>query len=243
MARSPRTTAACRPAGGSGWRPGCAPAGRLYPTSRDELVECAALLRGTRSGRLDAVQIPDCTLDILAQQVVAECAAAEWAEDDLLALARRAAPFAGLSAGDFDEVTELLSDGIRTGRGRRAAYLHRDRVTGRLAGRRGARIAALTSGGAIPELGDYRVLAEPDGISVGTVNEEWAIESMPGDVFLLGTTSWRIRRVEPGVSSGLAWRGPRPHGGAVGRGLRHQEGGGRAAAVGPDGRRGALAEG
>ena len=178
---------------------GGTPAGRLYPTSRDELVECAALLRGTRSGRLDAVQIPDCPLDILAQQVVAECAAAEWAEDDLLALARRAAPFAGLSAGDFDEVTELLSDGIRTGRGRRAAYLHRDRVTGRLAGRRGARIAALTSGGAIPELGDYRVLAEPDGISVGTVNEEWAIESMPGDVFLLGTTSWRIRRVEPGV--------------------------------------------
>src|SRR6266487_3031087 len=178
---------------------GGTPAGRVYPTSRDELVECAALLRGTRSGRLDAVQIPDCPLDILAQQVVAECAAAEWAEDDLLALARRAAPFAGLSAGDFDEVTELLSDGIRTGRGRRAAYLHRDRVTGRLAGRRGARIAALTSGGAIPELGDYRVLAEPDGISVGTVNEEWAIESMPGDVFLLGTTSWRIRRVEPGI--------------------------------------------
>ncbi len=178
---------------------GGTPAGRLYPTSRDELVECAALLRGTRSGRLDALQIPDCPLDILAQQVVAECAAADWAEHDLLALARQAAPFAGLSAGDFDEVTELLSDGIRTGRGRRAAYLHRDRVTGRLAGRRGARIAALTSGGAIPELGDFRVLAEPDGMLVGTVNEEWAIESMPGDVFLLGTTSWRIRRVEPGV--------------------------------------------
>jgi ATP-dependent Lhr-like helicase len=175
------------------------PAGRLYPTSRDELVECAALLRGTRSGRLDALQVPDCPLDILAQQVVAECAAEDWAEDDLLALARRAAPFADLSAADFDDVAELVSDGIRTGRGRRAAYLHRDRVTGRLAGRRGARLAALTSGGAIPELGDYRVLAEPDGALVGTVNEDWAIESMAGDVFLLGTTSWRIRRVEPGV--------------------------------------------
>ncbi|MCW2909001.1 MAG: associated domain protein [Actinomycetia bacterium] len=175
------------------------PAGRLYPTTRDELVESAALLHGVRSGRLDALQVPDCPLDILAQQIVAECAAEDWAEDDLLALVRRAAPFAGLSAEDFGDVAELLSEGIRTGRGRRAAYLHRDRVTGRLAARRGARLAALTSGGAIPEQGDYRVLAEPDGALVGTVNEDWAIESMAGDVFLLGTTSWRIRRVEPGV--------------------------------------------
>jgi ATP-dependent Lhr-like helicase len=175
------------------------PAGRLYPTTRDELVESAALLRGARSGRLDAVVVPACPLDILAQQVIAECAAQDWAEDDLLALVRRAAPFAGLSTEDFGEVAEMVSEGIQTGRGRRAAYLHRDRVTGRLAGRRGARLAALTSGGAIPELGDYRVLAEPDGALVGTVNEDWAIESMAGDVFLLGTTSWRIRRVEPGV--------------------------------------------
>ncbi len=175
------------------------PAGRLYPTSRDELVECAALLRGVRQGRLDALIVPDGPLDILAQQTVAECAAADWAEADLLALVRRAAPFEGLSREDFEQVAELVSEGIRTGRGRRAAYLHRDQVTGRLRGRRGARIAALTSGGAIPELGDYRVLAEPDGTLVGTVNEDWAIESMAGDVFLLGTHSWRIRRVEPGV--------------------------------------------
>jgi len=175
------------------------PSGRLYPTSRDELVECAALLRGTRSGRLDVLHVPDGPLDILAQQTVAECAAAEWPEDDLLALVRRAAPFEGLSREDFEQVAELVSEGIRTGRGRRAAYLHRDQVSGRLRGRRGARIAALTSGGAIPELGDYRVLAEPDGTLVGTVNEDWAIESMAGDVFLLGTHSWRIRRVEPGV--------------------------------------------
>src|SRR6516164_786857 len=175
------------------------PAGRLYPTSRDELVECAALLRGTRTGRLDVLHVPDGPLDILAQQTVAECAAADWPEDDLLALVRRAAPFEGLSREDFDQVAELVSEGIRTGRGRRAAYLHRDQVSRRLRGRRGARIAALTSGGAIPELGDYRVLAEPDGTLVGTVNEDWAIESMAGDVFLLGTHSWRIRRVEPGV--------------------------------------------
>ncbi len=175
------------------------PRGVLYPTSRDELVECAALLRGTRSGRLDAIVQPVAPLDIVAQQIVAECAAEEWSEDELFDLLRRAAPFAGLSRKDFDDVVELVSEGITTGRGRRAAYLHRDRVNGRLRGRRGARLAALTSGGAIPELGDYRVVAEPDDTFVGTVNEDWAIESMAGDVFLLGTTSWRIRRVEPGT--------------------------------------------
>jgi ATP-dependent Lhr-like helicase len=175
------------------------PRGALFPTSRDELVECAALLRGVRAGRLDALHPPVAPLDILAQQVVAECAAEEWGEDDLYALARGAAPFSTLSRTDFDEVVELVSEGIRTGRGRRAAYLHRDGVNGRLRGRRGARLAALTSGGAIPELGDYRVVAEPDDTFVGTVNEDWAIESMAGDVFLLGTTSWRIRRVEPGT--------------------------------------------
>jgi ATP-dependent Lhr-like helicase len=175
------------------------PSGRLFPTSRDELVECAALLRGVQSGRLDALHPPAAPLDILAQQIVAECAAEEWPEDGLFELARRAAPFSAISRSDFDEVVALVSEGIRTGRGRRAAYLHRDRVNGRIRGRRGARLAALTSGGAIPELGDYRVVAEPDETFVGTVNEDWAIESMAGDVFLLGTTSWRIRRVEPGT--------------------------------------------
>jgi len=175
------------------------PRGVLYPTSRDELVECAALLRGVRAGRLDAIVQPVAPLDILAQQIVAECAAEDWSEDDLFTLVGRAAPFAGVSRKDFDDVVELVSEGTRTGRGRRAAYLHRDRVNGRLRGRRGARLAALTSGGAIPETGDYRVVAEPDETFVGTVNEDWAIESMAGDVFLLGTTSWRIRRVEPGT--------------------------------------------
>src|SRR6266511_840067 len=175
------------------------PRGVLYPTSRDELVECAALLRGTRAGRLDAIVQPVAPLDIVAQQIVAESAAEEWSEDELFDLFRGAAPFERLSRQDFDEVVELVSEGITTGRGRRAAYLLRDRVNGRVKGRRGARLAALTSGGAIPELGDYRVVAEPDDIFVGTVNEDWAIESMAGDVFLLGTTSWRIRRVEPGT--------------------------------------------
>jgi ATP-dependent Lhr-like helicase len=175
------------------------PRGVLYPTSRDELVECAALLRGARAGRLDAIVQPVAPLDIVAQQVVAECAAEEWSEGELFDLFRRAAPFERLSRQDFDDVVEMVSEGITTGRGRRAAYLHRDRVNGRLKGRRGARLAALTSGGAIPELGDYRVVAQPDDVFVGTVNEDWAIESMAGDVFLLGTTSWRITRVEPGT--------------------------------------------
>jgi ATP-dependent helicase Lhr and Lhr-like helicase len=175
------------------------PVGLLFPTTRDELVECAALMRGAVSGRLDALVIPQGPLDILAQQVVAECAAAVWKESELLALVRGAAPFSAVSDADFEDVFELLSEGIRTGRGRRAAYLHRDQVSGELRGRRGARLAALTSGGAIPEVGDYRVLADPDEAVVGAVSEHWAIESAPGDVFLLGTHSWRIRRIEPGV--------------------------------------------
>ncbi|MDQ3784907.1 MAG: DEAD/DEAH box helicase [Actinomycetota bacterium] len=186
------------------------PSGRLFPTTRDELVECAALFRGMRSGRLDAIHPPVAPLDILAQQIVAECAAQDWAEDGLFELAKRAAPFSGLSRNGFDEALDLVSEGIRTGRGRRGAYLHRDRVQGRLRGRRGARLAALTSGGAIPELGDYRVVAEPDEMLVGTVNEDWAIESMAGDVFLLGTTSWRIRRVEPGTVRVVDARGAPP---------------------------------
>ncbi|HLK79554.1 MAG TPA: DEAD/DEAH box helicase [Streptosporangiaceae bacterium] len=175
------------------------PRGILYPTTRDELVECAALLHGVRSGRLDAIVMPERPLDILAQQMVAESAAEQWESDSLLELARRAAPFRDLSRSDFEDVEELLAEGIRTGRGRRAYYLHRDQVNGTVKGRRGARLAALTSGGAIPELGDFRVVAEPDEVQVGSVHEEWAVESRPGDVFLLGTHSWRIRRVEPGT--------------------------------------------
>ncbi len=175
------------------------PAGRLYPTSRDELVECAALLRGVRNGRLDAIVIPQQPLDILAQQMVAECAAEHWSTGELFELVRRAAPYRELSRSAFDDVAEMLAEGIRTGRGRRAYYLHRDQVNGTLKARRGARLAALTSGGAIPELGDFRVVAEPDEAVLGTVSEDWAVESSIGDIFLLGTHSWRIRKVEPGV--------------------------------------------
>jgi ATP-dependent Lhr-like helicase len=185
--------------GRSGHARGATPKGRLYPTTRDELVECAAALRGVRNGRLDRVLPPRAPLDILAQQLVAACAAEPWSEGALFELVRRSAPYAELSREDFDATLELVSEGVQTGRGRRGAHVHRDRVHGMLRGRRGARIAALTSGGAIPDTADYRVVLDPDDTFIGTVNEDWAVESMAGDVFLLGSTSWRIRRVEPGV--------------------------------------------
>ncbi|NRA07935.1 MAG: DEAD/DEAH box helicase, partial [Myxococcales bacterium] len=185
--------------GRSGHHLGGIPKGVLFPLTRDELVECAALLHGVRAGELDALTPPRAPLDILAQQIVASCAAESCSEDELFAWVRRAAPFAEVARADFDEIVEMLSEGITTGRGRRGAYLHRDRVHGLLRARRGARIAAVTCGGAIPETADYRVVADPDDTFVGTVDEDWAIESMAGDIFLLGSTSWKIRRVESGV--------------------------------------------
>jgi ATP-dependent Lhr-like helicase len=178
------------------------PRGVIYPTTRDELVECAALLAAVKRGRLDALHPPEQPLDILAQQIVAETAARGddgVAEDELLELVRRAWPYRRLTRGEFEEVLEVVSVGIETGRGRRMAYLHRDRINGRLRGRRGARLAALTSGGAIPETGDYRVLMEPGDLFIGTVNEDFAIESMQGDVFLLGSHPWQIAQVTNGV--------------------------------------------
>jgi ATP-dependent Lhr-like helicase len=197
---SPRSIATLlQRVGRSGHARGATAKGRVYPTTRDELVEATALLRAVRAGQLDRVFPPRAPLDVLAQQIVAACAADPWPEDRLFALVRRAAPYADLDREDFDAVVAMLADGIQTGRGRRGAYLHRDRIHGVLRGRRGARLAALTSGGAIPETADYRVVADPDDTTVGTVNEDWAIESMAGDVFLLGSTSWRIRRVEAGI--------------------------------------------
>jgi ATP-dependent helicase Lhr and Lhr-like helicase len=178
------------------------PRGVVYPTTRDELVECAALLAAVGRGRLDALEPPEQPLDILAQQIVAEAAARGddgVGEDELFGLFTRAWPYRRLSRDEFDEVADLVSAGIETGRGRRMAYLHRDRVNGRLRGRRGARLASLTSGGAIPETGDYRVLMEPGDVFVGTVNEDFAIESFQGDVFLLGTHPWQIVQTSNGI--------------------------------------------
>jgi ATP-dependent helicase Lhr and Lhr-like helicase len=179
------------------WR-GAIPKGRVFATSLDELVECAALLRSVRAGELDRLEIPANPLDVLAQQIVAACAAEEWREDDLYALVTRAYPYRDLPRADFDAIIEMLSEGIAARRGRYGSYLFRDRVNHRMKGRRGSRLAAITSGGAIPENALYSVVAAPDDTPVGTVDEDFAVESLAGDVMLLGNTSWRIRRVQLG---------------------------------------------
>jgi ATP-dependent helicase Lhr and Lhr-like helicase len=184
--------------GRSGHRLGGTPRGRLFPLSRDDLLECAALVDAVRRGELDRLHVPIGPLDILAQQIVAASAAEGWDEQALFELARGAWPYRDLERGRFDEVVRMLAEGFATARGRRSAHLHHDRVNGKVRGRRGAKIAAITSGGAIPDLADYEVLLEPAGLRVGTLNEDFAIESMAGDIFQLGNVSYRIVRVEPG---------------------------------------------
>jgi ATP-dependent helicase Lhr and Lhr-like helicase len=203
------------------WR-GAVPKGRLFATTRDDLLECAALVRAIRQGDLDRLMIPDSPLDVLAQQIVAACSAEEWGEDDMFALVRRAYPYRNLTRVTFDSILEMLSEGIASKRGRYGAYVHRDRVNGKLRPRRGARLAAITSGGAIPDNSLYSVVAEPDGLVVGTVDEDFAVESNRGDIMLLGNTSWMIRRVETNAGRVLVqdahgappsvpfWRGEAP---------------------------------
>ena len=175
------------------------PKGRVFPLSRDELVECASLLDAVRRGELDHLTIPEQPLDILAQQIVATVAGEECTEDALFQMVRAAYPFRNLSRETFDAVVRMLSEGFATRRGRRSAYLHHDAVNHRLRARKGARLAAITNGGAIPDTSDYRVILEPSETVVGTLNEDFAIESMAGDIFQLGNTSYRIKRVEPGA--------------------------------------------
>src|SRR5262252_8120553 len=237
---SPRSIAvALQRVGRSGhWR-GAVPKGRFFATTRDDLAECAVLVRAIHSGELDRLIFPESSLDVLAQQIVAtvvsSSAAAQpretpdssmttdgWDEDELFALIKRAYPYRNLTREKYAEVLEMLSEGIASQRGRYGAYLHHDRVNRRLRPRRGARIAAITSGGAIPDNSLFTVVAEPDGAIVGTVDEDFAVESMAGEVMLLGNTSWRIRRVEGRTSRILVedaqgqppgipfWRGEAP---------------------------------
>ncbi len=197
---TPRSIAvALQRIGRSGHWIGAKPDGTLFATTRDELLECAALVRAIRTGAMDALKIPVAPLDILAQQIVAACGAGEWAVEELYALVCTAYPYRNLARKDFDDVVAMLADGVATSRGRSGTFVHFDRVNGRLRGRRGARMAAITSGGAIPETANYNVVVEPDGHMVGTLDEDFAVESLAGDIFLLGTNSWKIRRVEPGV--------------------------------------------
>src|SRR6202522_4025482 len=235
---SPRSIAvALQRVGRSGhWR-GAVPKGRFFVTTRDDLAECAVLVRAIRSGDLDHLIFPEASLDVLAQQIVACCAASGsaatanqsgetnddgWDEDDLFALVKRAYPYRNLSRQTFEEVLAMLSEGIASQRGRYGAYLHHDQINRKLRARRGARLAAITSGGAIPDNSLFTVVAEPDGGTVGTVDEDFAVESMAGDIMLLGNTSWRIRRVEGRTSRVLVedahgappsvpfWRGEAP---------------------------------
>ena len=187
--------------GRSGHQLGGLPKGRLFPLTRDELVECAALVDAVRRGELDRLIIPERPLDILAQQIVAEAAVDPEEgrkEDDLFAMVRRSWPFRNLERKDFDEVVAMLSTGFTTRRGRRGAYLHHDAVNGVIRARKGARLTAITSGGAIPDLADYQVVLQPAGTTVGTVHEDFAVESLAGDIFQLGNASWRIIKVEQG---------------------------------------------
>ncbi len=185
-------------AGRSGHAVHGTPKGRLFPLTRDELVECAAILDAVRRGELDTLHVPAAPLDVLAQQVVAMVAAQNWSEDALLATVRRAWPYRALSRERWRALMTMLAGGFATRRGRRSAYLHRDVVNGELRARRGARLTAMTSGGAIPDNADYGVVLEPHGTYLGSLNEDFAIESLPGDIFQLGNTSWRILRVERG---------------------------------------------
>ncbi len=235
---SPRSIAvALQRVGRSGhWR-GAVPKGRFFVTTRDDLAECAVLVRAIRCGELDRLIFPEASLDVLAQQIVACCAASGsaatanksgdqsndgWDEDELFALAKRAYPYRNLARETFDAVLTMLSEGIASQRGRYGAYLHHDRIHRKLRARRGARLAAITSGGAIPDNALFTVVAEPDGGVVGTVDEDFAVESMAGEVMLLGNTSWRIRRIEgkssrilvesaQGAPPGIPfWRGEAP---------------------------------
>ncbi len=196
---SPRSIATfLQRAGRSGHALGAIPKGRMFPTSRDDLVECAALLDAVRRDELEALAIPCQPMDVLAQQIVAEVASREWECAALFQQFIRAWPYRLLNREEFDEIIAMLADGFSTRRGRRSAYLHYDAVNHRLRARRGARLTAFTNGGAIPDQFDYDVVLEPDEQQIGTLNEDFAFESLPGDIFQLGNTSYRILRVEQG---------------------------------------------
>jgi ATP-dependent Lhr-like helicase len=182
--------------GRAGHAVGGTPKGRLFPLTRDELIESAALLDAVRRGELDTLTVPPKPLDILSQQIVAETACREWSGAELYALFRRAWPYRDLARAEFDEIAVMLSEGFTTRRGRRGAHVHRDGINDRLRGRQGARLTALTNGGAIPDTFDYEVRLDPTNVILGTVNEDFAIDSTPGDIFLLGNNSWRILRLE-----------------------------------------------
>ncbi|MHC8368789.1 DEAD/DEAH box helicase [Pseudomonas sp. ZT5P21] len=196
---SPRSIAGfLQRVGRSGHQVGGMPKGRLFATTRDDLIECTALLDCVRRGELDTLQIPEAPLDVLAQQIIAEVSCQEWQEQALLGMFRKASPYANLDEKHYQALLQMLAEGYHGRQGIRGAYLHRDAVTRTLRGRRGSKLTAVTSGGTIPDNADYSVLLEPQGLNIGSVNEDFAVESIAGDIFQLGNTSYRILRVDTG---------------------------------------------
>jgi ATP-dependent Lhr-like helicase len=196
---SPRSIATLlQRVGRSGHTLGGTPKGRMFALTRDQLVECASLVRGVRRGNLDAICIRDAPLDILSQQIVAAAAAEDVSEIEMAEMIRGATPYADLADDKLEQVLSMISEGVSDRRGRSGAHIHRDRIGGMLKGRRGARLAAITSGGAIPDMATYNVVQWPEEIQVGTLDEDFAIESSAGDIFQLGNTAWKIRRIEAG---------------------------------------------
>ncbi|MGH8273487.1 MAG: DEAD/DEAH box helicase [Gammaproteobacteria bacterium] len=184
--------------GRSGHGLGRVPKGRLFPLSRDDLVECTALLGAARREELDAIAIPAGPRDVLAQQIVAEIADGERSEEGLFEMLTRAWPYRGLARDEFGAIVKMLAEGYTSRRGRRGALIHRDVVNGVLRPARAARMTALMNGGVIPDQFDYEVVLQPGEFRVGTLNEDFAFESIAGDIFQLGNTSYRILRVAGG---------------------------------------------
>jgi ATP-dependent Lhr-like helicase len=179
-------------AGRAGHGVGRIPKARIFPLTMDELVESAAMLRSVKDGLLDRTPQPAAPLDILAQQIVATCVSGEQDEDELYERFTRAWPYRDLTREAFVQAITLHTAG-------RYCLLHRDGIAGRVMATKRARLTAVMNGGAIPDTADYEVREEPGDVFVGTLNEDFAIESSAGDIFQLGNTSWRVKRVEPGT--------------------------------------------
>ncbi len=174
------------------------PKGRIFPTTRDELIECVALLKSVSDGELEKLKICGSAMDVLAQQIVAETCVDDVEIDELYQQFKSTYPYRDLSQETYNSILRMLSEGFTFRRGRRNAYIHLDAVNRKIRARRGARIVAATNAGVIPDLFDFDVILEPGDIRVGTVNEDFAFESLVGDIFQLGNTSYRVLRVEKG---------------------------------------------
>ena len=196
---SPRSIATfLQRVGRAGHSIGAVPKGRLFPLTRDDLVECTAILDAIQHDELDHIVMQPHPLDVLAQQIIAEVANREWDKSELYNTFKQAWIYRDLTQANFDAIIKMLADGYSTRRGRRGAYLHYDAVNQRLRARRGARLVALTNGGAIPDQFNYDVILQPEGYLIGNLNEDFAFESLPGDIFQLGNTPYRFLKIEQG---------------------------------------------